>query len=100
MLATFSLVLLKTLCSSHHYEFEIWNFISTISIKSSGCFLIVSTLSVLPPDQVPISFKQNLPCQTFSLKTAGIHSKFPARQKISWEPSSQVPNENPVLGRL
>ena len=32
-----------------------------------------------------------------SFKTAEIYSQFPARQKISWELGSQVPEENPAL---
>ena len=30
-------------------------------------------------------------------KTAEIFSQFPAREKISWELGSQVPEENPAL---
>ena len=32
-----------------------------------------------------------------SFKTAEIYSQFPAREKISWELGSQVPEENPAL---
>ena len=35
--------------------------------------------------------------QEISFKTAEIYSQFPARQKISWELGSQVPEENPAL---
>ena len=33
----------------------------------------------------------------FPLKSAGFHPKIPVSEKISWEPGSQVPEENPAL---
>ena len=35
--------------------------------------------------------------QYFLLKCAGFHPKFPVGKKNSWEPGSQVPEENPAL---
>ena len=37
--------------------------------------------------------------QYFLLKFVGLHLKFPVSEKISWEPSSQVPEENPTLAQ-
>ena len=35
----------------------------------------------------------------FPLKWVGFHPKFPVSEKNSWEPGSQVPEENPTLLR-
>ena len=51
---------------------------------------MVAMLCDLPSD---ISFIK----QEVSFKTAEICSQFPARQRISWELGSQVPEENPAL---
>ena len=51
---------------------------------------MVAMLCDLPSD---ISFIK----QEVSFKTAEIYSQFPARQRISWELGSQVPEENPAL---